>query len=83
MSLYENRQRLTRNMTFKKMLELELPDWIKREAATKIQRFVRSRTNKHGGTKTKRSGTKRSGAVTPQKKLLSASIRKAPRAGIL
>jgi hypothetical protein len=48
-----------------------LMDWIKREArevqtnaATKIQRFVRSRTNKrksHGGTKTNRSGTKRSG----------------------
>jgi hypothetical protein len=56
-----------------------LIDWIKREApivaATKIQRFVRSRTNKrkshggpksHGGTKTKRSGTnkKRKRTVT-------------------
>jgi hypothetical protein len=51
-----------------------LIDWIEREArkveaaaATKIQRFVRSRTNKrksHGGTKrsgTKRSSTKRNG----------------------
>lgn len=45
-----------------------LIDWIKREAqthaATKIQRFVRTKTNKRksrGGTKTKRSGTKRSG----------------------
>lgn len=57
--LITNHKQLTRNLTFKKMLELELLDWIKRErdaAATKIQRVVRSR--KHGGTKTKRS-TKR------------------------
>jgi hypothetical protein len=37
-----------------------LIDWIKTNAATKIQRFVRSKKRKsHGGTK--RSGTKRSG----------------------
>jgi hypothetical protein len=62
--LITNHKQLTRNLTFKKMIELEsldwMLDWIKRErdaAATKIQRLVRSR--KHGGTKTKRS-TKRS-----------------------
>jgi hypothetical protein len=59
--LITNNRQVTTNLTFKKMLELKLPDWIKREtnAATKIQRFVRSKNNKHGGTKTKRSGIKR------------------------
>jgi hypothetical protein len=61
---------------------LNYPDnlrtWIATEmqriAATKIQRFVRSRTNKrksHGGTKrsgTKRSGTKRSGTKRKSKR---------------
>ena len=52
-----------------------LIDWIKREvqtnAATKIQRFVRTKTNKRksrGGTKTKRSGTKTKRSGTNKRK---------------